>query len=1071
MIQRLLQNILFCAIIFVFFSTVGYAQGDNVDMLGSGTEQDPYQITTREHLNMVFDEPTAHYTLMNDIEFLSSDFEEGGAFYEYGIKPTPGYSSYHGYGFEAIGWASNPFSGVFDGKNHSIIGLYQLVDTTSIHWLGLFGYVDGATIKNINMVDVNISGTSNANIFTGAIAGYIVNSTIENCTVTGTVTGDNYTGGIVGYIDEDSIVTECTNGATVNAVDSNFVSMDTPNTERLFLGGVVGQVEGGIVERCTNNAMVNSMVKGNSESVGYAAGIVGQLLNGSISHCNNNGDITSAIGQNATVAESNANVYAAGIVGYSEIGVVEYCTNTADISSTALHMNAFAGGISAYQANRDAFSGDIFMCHNIGNVSAQAPYSVEVGGISAGSDGNIYSSYNKGVITGTVTSTDSMVFAQVGGIVGVSTGRIYTSYNMGDVEVSAITDADSMTELRIGGVAGRIFVNADVMDCYNAADVTITEQQGSDSSNIYIGGVIGLMEKGSTVNCYNAGIITGGDRPSGGVGLLNDGASTFKNVYTLVDSSRIISVGQPLTVGNYTGYTWRLNTPQLQSIENYIGFNFDNVWTMDGDATYSYPELRVHNVTLDATVKSISVYLVPMKTSYALMDELDVSGGIIEAVYSDNSIVAVNMSAGMISGYDNTTLGTQTLTVDYEGKTATFDIVVKTSSEILYDKLTVLTNSLPQSEILSDAQIEDAKNIIAQAAKLISNSPIEDIRGQEKIIEKIKQLEAFFLKVNPILSVASSLPIVEEGVSPDIALPNIQAEVYGLAFSEKGGGDNGMPSPVFWETVYSLEIIQSVATHQQGVDSIALQIKALATYSFNEAYINNTLLHTPVTLKLYLNNNFNYNHANIEHTTTDPNKPTEKENFKVPVKEDIKGKYIIITVDKFSEFIIRGNNDVNPTASVKLNVITANPSKPVIISLYSSDDLNHFNPEYSSEMLDETFPTPVEPGSYDIVISKEGNLDFTITDVVIGTEQIDFTTHSNSIFNYIYLAAGDINSDGIIDFNDLSIVRNSKNFRNSSTYADNKLCDINGDDSVNSADLLLIMDSYNSDENDYTIAF
>lgn len=76
---------------------------------GAGTEESPYLISTKDHLNNVRKYLDAHFLMVADIEFTEADFAEGGAFYN------------NGQGWEPIGKNVNsPFTGVFDGDGHIV---------------------------------------------------------------------------------------------------------------------------------------------------------------------------------------------------------------------------------------------------------------------------------------------------------------------------------------------------------------------------------------------------------------------------------------------------------------------------------------------------------------------------------------------------------------------------------------------------------------------------------------------------------------------------------------------------------------------------------------------------------------------------------------------------------------------------------------------------------------------------------------------------------------------------------------------------------------------------------------
>ena len=74
--------------------------------------------------------------------------------------------------------SSEAFKGTFDGQNHTL----KNITLASNEYTGLFGYLDEATIKDLNIETVNANLTSTAK-YAGALYGYAVNSTIKNVTI------------------------------------------------------------------------------------------------------------------------------------------------------------------------------------------------------------------------------------------------------------------------------------------------------------------------------------------------------------------------------------------------------------------------------------------------------------------------------------------------------------------------------------------------------------------------------------------------------------------------------------------------------------------------------------------------------------------------------------------------------------------------------------------------------------------------------------------------------------------------------------------------------------------------
>ena len=109
---------------------------------------------------------------------------------------------------------------------------------------------------------------------------------------------------------------------------------------------------------------------------------------------------------------------------------------------------------------------------------------------------------------------------------------------------------------------------------------------------------------------------------------------------------------------------------------------FDNTKVRKQTLTVTY---EGKTATFDVTVKAkslseISIKSNPTKLEYVEGTDLDVTGGKITLTYDNGTTEEVDLTKEMISGFDNTKVGKQTLTVTYEGKTATFDVTIKAKS-------------------------------------------------------------------------------------------------------------------------------------------------------------------------------------------------------------------------------------------------------------------------------------------------------------------------------------------------------------------------------------------------------
>ena len=241
-------------------------------------------------------------------------------------------------GFSSIGTETDSYTGTFNGNSHSISGL----TVSGSAYVGLFGYVKGATIQKINLCDSQITATSDGgnNIYTyaGGIVGFATDAAkIENCSTNNiTITaGSRHIGGIIGFGKGLTEISNCTNTSTLAGAYN--------------VGGIAGYLEGSSITNCGNSGDLPAT--GASGCVGGIVGytsIVDYTSAGQISTCYNTGEVTG--GSNADVG---------GIVGMSEtLPLISDCYNVG-----AVHSGKFNGGIAGFAI------GTYRYCYNTGTVT------------------------------------------------------------------------------------------------------------------------------------------------------------------------------------------------------------------------------------------------------------------------------------------------------------------------------------------------------------------------------------------------------------------------------------------------------------------------------------------------------------------------------------------------------------------------------------------------------------------------------------------------------------------------------------------------------------------------------
>ena len=186
----------------------------------------------------------------------------------------------YGKGFTPIGNITTKFTGSYDGQSYYIDNLH--ISRPQGTEIGLFGYANFATVKNINLFQPNITG----DIRVGSIVGELINSSgqfIGNHVYEGFVKGNTTTGGLVGRLGNNShIHASSYTGTTTGYTSSqNFTGGGDP----INIGGIVGKMKPGSVIR-------TSFFEGYVFGVRFVGGIVGVNSGSEISDSYSIGTIT-----------------------------------------------------------------------------------------------------------------------------------------------------------------------------------------------------------------------------------------------------------------------------------------------------------------------------------------------------------------------------------------------------------------------------------------------------------------------------------------------------------------------------------------------------------------------------------------------------------------------------------------------------------------------------------------------------------------------------------------------------------------------------------------------------------
>ena len=168
-------------------------------------------------------------------------------------------------------------------------------------------------------------------------------------------------------------------------------------------------------------------------------------------------------------------------------------------------------------------------------------------------------------------------------------------------------------------------------------------------------------------------------------------------------------------------------------------FNSKTLGTRNLKVTYG-GITKTYEVTVSDYVTGI-IITPPTKTNYEYNEALDLTGGTVQKVMASGTIVApVSLAQSMVSGYDATRIGAQTITVNYEGKQGNFGVIVSDNIQTIEMKTTPKTSYKYEETLdVTNGTIEvtrssGAKEIIAITKNMVTGFNSETLGTQELIV-------------------------------------------------------------------------------------------------------------------------------------------------------------------------------------------------------------------------------------------------------------------------------------------------------------------------------------------------
>ncbi|PYI52029.1 S-layer homology domain-containing protein [Paenibacillus flagellatus] len=326
-------------------------------MAGQGTPADPFIVTTAKELSDIRNDLAASYKLGADIDLAGYDHDRDGK------------------GWLPIGNdGAAPFTGTFDGGGHTIRGLK--VDRGLSDFAGLFGYVKGGTLSNVQLGAADIRGKD----FTGGLVGMLENGVVENACTSGTVNGQGAVGGLAGAIRESTVSGVCStssvNGAfatgglvgsmAVSGLIENAFASGSVTGVTHGIGGLLGEGDGASTLVQIRRAYASGPVAGGTSS----GGLIGAAWNGTtVSSYWDVGNLPASAGGTgvATAAMNAQSTYAgwdfAGVWGIRD-------------GETTPYLKAFAPKLTVEPLSSPVYAGSLPVKGTVSDFSAGEELSV-----------------------------------------------------------------------------------------------------------------------------------------------------------------------------------------------------------------------------------------------------------------------------------------------------------------------------------------------------------------------------------------------------------------------------------------------------------------------------------------------------------------------------------------------------------------------------------------------------------------------------------------------------------------------------------------------------------------------
>lgn len=333
------------------------------------------------------------------------------------------------------------------------------------------------------------------------------------------------------------------------------------------------------------------------------------------------------------------------------------------------------------------------------------------------------------------------LFGSIGG------GAIIMNLGMCDVNIDIKVSKNAYPDGDCGAIAGHIGHDVFLTNCFVSGKIYVECNYGNS-----VGGLVGngdVSSTGTIVDCYNTAsvqrICDGDslcDEKVAGIGRVS-GTVTIRNCYNYGS----INNGNGRGIGKYGKNCVYLKgsgieegaTPltdiQMRDANYFTNFDFHDIWEVDADSSYPYPQLKS---CMQVRIQNVVLEQMPVQTQYNQGDGLNLEGGRLLVTYEDGRTSSSAITDLMVSGYDMSQIGTQYVIVRRGNMTVSYPIVVNAIpvTEVNLDKTSLSLNLEGKSEATLTAAVvpSNATDQSITWATDNSNVVIVDQNGEVKAL-------------------------------------------------------------------------------------------------------------------------------------------------------------------------------------------------------------------------------------------------------------------------------------------------------------------------------------------------